>query len=98
MTSSITPRAHSSRATPATGLPATSAVCGRGTRIVLTGAFTMLRGWSRWSRRTRESGRSTGANRTYLPATVTSRTPAWRSRARKRATKSSDSTSAGGVP
>ncbi len=44
ITSSITPRAHSSRAMPAIGLPATTAVCGRGTRIVLTGALTIALG------------------------------------------------------
>ena len=62
-------RAHSSRAIPVIGRPPTTAVCGRGTRIVLTGALTTLFGCSRSSRTTRDSGRSTGANRTYLPAT-----------------------------
>ena len=44
ITVSMTVRAHSSSATPASGFPPTTAVWGRGTRIVLTGALTMLLG------------------------------------------------------
>ena len=55
-------------------------------------------GYIRCSRTTRESGRETGANRTFLPAIVTSPMPAARARARNRATSSSDTTTIGRSP
>src|SRR4029453_16065965 len=71
ITASMTVRAHSSKATPEIGLPPTTAVCGRGTRIVSDCVLTMLLGYIRINRTTRESGSETGANRTFLPAIVT---------------------------
>ena len=79
------------------GWPTTAEV-GRGTSRVSTCGLTMLLGYIRWRRTTRESGSTTGANRTLRPAMVTSLMPARRARARNSATNSRLCTSIGGSP
>src|SRR4029079_2865778 len=83
MTVSTTVRAHSSRATPSIGRAPAPSTGGRGTSIEPSWDFTMLRGYSRLRRITRDSGRSTGAKRTLRPAIVTSEMPACPAQARE---------------
>ena len=69
---------------PAAACPPTRAVVGRGTSMVRTAGLTSEPGYSRLSRSWAESGRSTGAKRTWLPCRVISVSPALRALIRSR--------------
>src|SRR5690606_18052282 len=96
--SSITLRTHAISGSPTSGWPPTFDVVGAGTSAVRRAGLRTVPGCRRLSRTCRDSARSTGANRTYLPCTVISDSPAARAATRRRATSNSRCTGSGGAP
>src|SRR5699024_9456501 len=91
-------RRASSRRGGAPMRPPAGPSVGLGTEMVLVTDLYTAFGYSRLSRTMPDSASGTGVNRTVLPCTVTSVTPAARHTCRNAATAKSLLTDAGGVP